>query len=333
MWPGPDQWMASYISRGLWGRNKRHLWTTIIKNDSHISQCSICKCILLYKCMFILKGSVCMHVFSLKATGEPVRRELLWGWTECFSVFKPPLSLFLTWSLSFLPTGTATTSFGDETTYWSCSKNRRRRRRSSRRRRCQRWLRLQPKHQPATETGCGEAVKLHKETAGKPQEVKKKHAAENFSPSCSKIKCYLLKNLWSFKNVSAEAWLLEGIVCDYRGRKLSFTTKWFIQVPLERLLSFSSQLKTKAWLVWHKIQISINAFDKSWHFFDNLDIWWHRDNRRLLLHWRGWLQCCFHINSAIKHHKGSEIMTLVSNWRQMLTIVMQDDMTWKIDTH
>lgn len=44
-------------------------------------------------------------------------------------------------------------------------------------------------------TGCGEAVKLHKETAGKPQEVKKKHAAENFSPSCSKIKCYLLKNL------------------------------------------------------------------------------------------------------------------------------------------
>lgn len=146
MWPGPDQWMVSYISRG---RNKRHLWTTIIKNDSHISQCCIRKCILLYKCMLILNGSVCMYAFSVKATGEPVRRELLWGWTEGFAVFKPPLSLLFTWSPSFLPTGTATTSFGDETTYWSCSENRRRRRSS--RIRWQRWLRQQPKHQPATE--------------------------------------------------------------------------------------------------------------------------------------------------------------------------------------
>lgn len=55
--------------------------------------------------------------------------------------------------LSSLPTGTAATSFGDETTHWSCCENRRgrrRRRRSSRGRRRQRWLRLQPKHQPAT---------------------------------------------------------------------------------------------------------------------------------------------------------------------------------------
>lgn len=148
MWPGPDQWMASCLSRELWGRNERHLRTTIIKNDSHTSQCCTRKCIL-YKCMFILKGSACMHVFSVKATGEPVGRELLWGWTVYFSVFTPPLSLFLTWSLSFLLSGIATTGFGDETTYWSCSKNRRRR--SSRRRRWQRWLRQQPKHQPATE--------------------------------------------------------------------------------------------------------------------------------------------------------------------------------------
>lgn len=54
----------------------------------------------------------------------------------------------LPYSFSLLPTGTAATSFGDETTYWSCSENRRRR--SSRRRRWQHWPRLQPNHQPAT---------------------------------------------------------------------------------------------------------------------------------------------------------------------------------------
>lgn len=66
----------------------------------------------------------------------------------------------------------------------------------------------------SNQTGCGGAVKLHKETAGKPQEVKKKQAAQNFSLLCSKTKWYLLKNLWSFKNVSAGAWLLEAIVCN-----------------------------------------------------------------------------------------------------------------------
>lgn len=47
----------------------------------------------------------------------------------------------------------------------------------------------------SNQTGCGEAVNLHKETAGKPQEVKKKQAAQNVSLLCSNTKWYLLKNL------------------------------------------------------------------------------------------------------------------------------------------
>lgn len=195
---------------------------------------------------------------------QPVRRELMWGWTGCFSLFQPPLCLSLTRfssppsplglqppALEMKPHAGAAARIeeeedGGEEAAGEEDDN---------------GLAPAAARTPASnQTGCGEAVKLHKETAGKPQEVKRKKAAQNVSLLCSITK-YSLKNLWSFKNVSAGARLLEAVACAYRGKKnYHFTSKSSLGIVFFVILDSGSQLMTSDWRDG-RINMSLNALE------------------------------------------------------------------------
>lgn len=88
-WPWPMNGLLCQMSGGqIWGGWARNIYE--LPSSTATSQCCMCKYIMLYECIFTLYRSVCMSSSSRLLEGQ-------WGGeTECFSRFKPPLSLFLT---------------------------------------------------------------------------------------------------------------------------------------------------------------------------------------------------------------------------------------------
>lgn len=93
------------------------------------------------------------------------------------SLFPPPsASFFLCPSFPLGRQPCALEALRDETTHWSCSRGQKKKKKAP-----EKALPALPAKTPArNQSGCGETVKLLKETAAKPQETKNREGEESF---------------------------------------------------------------------------------------------------------------------------------------------------------